>query len=133
MSDVSSPFVLVVDDQPVVADTLVLVLTQASYHAVACYSASEAFSVARNRQPDILLCDVVLGTVSGIDVALSFRSRYPNCKVILISGNTATDAMLERAHLSGIDFPVLAKPIPPRELLAAIKQELARPADLLDR
>ncbi len=126
MSPVLNRFVLIVDDQPVVADTLVLVLLQAGYVASACYDASEALSICRAIEPDVLLVDVVLGTTSGVDFAIAARTICPQSAAILMSGDNVAAEALDRVRDSGLKFPLLAKPIPPKDLIRFISAELAR-------
>jgi CheY-like chemotaxis protein len=71
--------------------------------------------------PDLLLTDVVMPQLSGIDLAIQTRELYPNCKVLLFSGQPAITGMLEEARASGHNFEVLAKPIHPGELLEKIR------------
>lgn len=120
MSSVVNRFVLVVDDQPAVADTLALVLRQARYMAVSCYNASDALAICRTVVPDIMLVEVVLDRISGIDVAIAARALARNCRIILMSGNNITEEMIAHATESVSEFPLLAKPIPPKDLLAVL-------------
>ncbi|MDT8069345.1 MAG: response regulator [Terriglobia bacterium] len=112
------PFVLVVDDEHLIADTLVLVLKQHGFDAVACYSLDDALTILNTFRPDFLVSDVVLNAGTGLDIAIATRQLVPSCQVILISGNVATADLLEQAAQSGYSFTCLAKPIHPQELLA---------------
>ncbi len=113
------PFVLVLDDERLIADTLALVLNKHGFEAVACCSVDEATTILKTFRPDFLVCDVVLKHGSnGIDLAIVANQLVPSCRVILISGNAATMDLLEKAAQSGHNFTCLAKPIHPQELLA---------------
>ncbi len=113
------PFVLVVDDERLIADTLALVLKNHGFETVACYSADDAITILKTFRPDFLITDVVLNQSSnGIDLAIAAQQLVPSCNVILISGNAATGDLLDKAGLSGYSFTCLAKPIHPTELLA---------------
>lgn len=112
------PFVLVVDDERLIADTLALVLDRHGYEAVACYSYDDALTILKTFRPDFLVSDVVLNQSSnGIGLAIAAQQLVPTCKVILISGNAATGDLLGVAGQSGYAFTCLAKPIHPKELL----------------
>jgi hypothetical protein len=50
-----------------------------------------------------------------------FRSIHPSCRVLLVSGHSATEDLLATANLQGHDFEILAKPFHPNELLASIR------------
>ena len=88
--------------------------------------ADDAVSVLSTIGPDILISDVVMGDRSGVEVAIVARELYPECQVILISGNATTGDLLEEARQDGHDFTCLAKPIHPMELLAHLKDSVAK-------
>jgi DNA-binding NtrC family response regulator len=60
--------------------------------------------------------------MNGIELAIQIKSKHPKCKVLLFSGQTVTADLLETANKQGHDFVLLAKPIHPTDLLAAIKR-----------
>ena len=70
---------------------------------------------------DLLISDVLMPELSGIDLAIQTRELYPSCKVLLFSGQPAITGMLEAARANGHDFEVLAKPVHPGELLDRIR------------
>ena len=59
--------------------------------------------------------------MNGIEFAIQMKAKYPSCKVLLFSGQTATAYLLDEARNHGHDFPLLAKPVHPTELLAALQ------------
>jgi CheY-like chemotaxis protein len=68
-------------------------------------------------KPDVLICDVILGGISGIEVAIRITKTQPACRIILFSGQAATADLLERAESEGYRFEILAKPVHPKVLL----------------
>ncbi len=113
--------VLVVDDEQVIADTLVAIFTNAGYQAAAAYDAQSALAKCRTFLPHLLITDVVMPGMNGIEMAIQVRERFPACKVLLFSGQAATADLLDEATRSGHHFELLAKPVHPAELLAKIK------------
>lgn len=114
--------VFVVDDERLIAQTLGMILTQSGFTATAFedpYRALEA--AASGPAPDLLISDVVMPGMSGIDLGVQFRRDYPTCKVLLFSGQAATADMLATAKLQGHEFEVLAKPVHPSDLLAKLR------------
>jgi CheY-like chemotaxis protein len=77
----------------------------------------EALTAARLKAPDLLISDVAMPGISGIELAIRMRAQYPTCKVLLFSGQAATKDLLEDARARGHDFDLLQKPVPPTELL----------------
>lgn len=115
------PVVLVADDEPVIADTLALILQQNGFDPIATYSGDAALAAARAKRPDALVVDVVMIEMNGIETALRIRKLYPGCRTILISGDGATRDLLAEAGSMGEDVQLLAKPFPPDELLAKLR------------
>ncbi len=114
------PVVLVVDDECAIADSLSEILRRSGHEAIAAYDANGALDCALLKPPDVLITDVVLPGMSGIELAIALRRIYPDCKVLLFSGNAATSSMLELAMRAGHNFVLLNKPVPPAEMLSRV-------------
>jgi CheY-like chemotaxis protein len=114
--------VYVVDDEPVIASTLAAILNASGFHATAFTSAEDAIRAAECEGPSLLISDVVMPGMNGVDLAIHLKSLCPKCKVLLFSGQAATNDLLESASKSGHDFELLSKPIHPKDLLAAIRK-----------
>jgi len=118
------PVVLVVDDERVIADTLGAILGQSGLLSMVAYGGEEAFKIAQAVPPDLLLTDVSMPGMDGIELAIATRQAAPECKVLLFSGHASTADMLARARDAGYEFTVLQKPLHPKELLAHISGAL---------
>ncbi len=118
------PRVFVVDDEDVIATTLGMILRLRGFEAHSFNLPLEALRAARELAPDLLISDVVMPLLSGIELAIQLRELCPECKVLLFSGQAATANMLEAARASGHDFEVLAKPVHPTDLLNRIQAAL---------
>jgi CheY-like chemotaxis protein len=117
----AKPRVLVVDDERVIADTLVVILNRSGFEATAVYSGERAVEVAGTFRPDMVISDVIMLDMNGIDAAVRIRTMLPDCKVLLFSGQAATADLLERARSQGHEFEILAKPVHPQDLLARLR------------
>jgi CheY-like chemotaxis protein len=115
------PKVLVADDERVIADTLVIILNQSGFDATAVYSGEKAVELAASLKPDMLISDVIMLDLNGIDAAITIRKILPTCKILLFSGQAATADLLDRARTQGHEFEILAKPVHPQDLLAKLK------------
>jgi CheY-like chemotaxis protein len=115
------PIVLVVDDEQVIADTLAKILDLNGYDASAVYTGTAAVESARSLRPDLIISDVIMPDMNGIEAAISIRSFLPTCKILLFSGQAATADLLEDARAHGHEFEILAKPVHPSDLLAKLK------------
>ena len=114
--------VLVVDDEQVIADTLSIILNKAGFEASPVYTGTAAVESARNIQPDLIISDVIMPDMNGIDAAIHIREVLPSCKILLFSGQAATADLLERARAQGHEFEILAKPVHPTYLLARLRE-----------
>ncbi len=84
------PKVLVVDDERVIADTLAMILNQSGFEARAVYSGEKAVELAASFTPDMLITDVIMADLNGIDAAIMIRALLPRIKILLFSGQAAT-------------------------------------------
>ncbi len=116
------PRVLVVDDEHVIADTLAIILNRAGYDASAAYTGNEAVDLARSERPDLIISDVIMPDMNGIEAAIHIRGFLPSCKILLFSGQAATADLLENARARGFEFQILAKPVHPQDLLAKLRE-----------
>jgi CheY-like chemotaxis protein len=122
MASRQQPKVYVVDDERVIAFTLATILTQSGFITAAFTNPLEALQAAQKDCPDLLISDVVMPGLSGIDLAIQMRSLCSTCRVLLFSGQAATADLLEVARKNGNDFELLSKPVHPTDLLAAIRE-----------
>ena len=121
--------ILVVDDEHVIASTLATILGYQGFETATAYSGEEAIQVACSFQPNFMLSDVMMGAMNGVESAMEILRTLPECRVLFISGTAEYPEFLGNARAKGFNFEVLAKPIPPPELLAKISQILSpRPA-----
>jgi CheY-like chemotaxis protein len=118
--------VIVVDDEALIAETVVEILNQEGFEAISVSSGSSAIELARTVRPAIILSDVIMPGMNGIETGIKIREIVPNCKVILFSGQAATVDLLEQARKQGHRFEILAKPIKPENLITVIRSNLPK-------
>src|ERR1700734_3797730 len=92
------PRVLIVDDERIIADTLTTILSSSGYDTRAAYSGEMAVEMARNFHPEMLITDVVMPGISGIETAIKVREMLPTCTVLVFSGQATTQSLIERAR-----------------------------------
>ncbi len=117
----AKPKVLVADDEKVIADTLAMILNQSGFEARAVYSGEKALELASAFKPDMLISDVIMAGLNGIDAAIRVRTLLPAIKILLFSGQAATADLLEKAREQGYEFEILAKPVHPQDLLTKLR------------
>lgn len=109
--------VLVVDDERLIADTSAIIFSKEGYEARAVYSAEQALELILDWLPNLVIIDVHLPGMNGLDLAIRLKAEHPDCRLWLFSGHPSTSEMLDLASKSGHSFDILAKPISPSELL----------------
>jgi CheY-like chemotaxis protein len=112
--------VLILDDEQIIANTLALILNRNGFEAQAVYTAQDAINTAAQLSPDVLISDVIMEGMTGVDAAIRISQLVPGCRIILFSGQAATADLLEQAEADGHHFEILAKPIHPRLLLQCL-------------
>jgi FixJ family two-component response regulator len=123
----SSPLVYVVDDEPVIATTVAMILRSQGFNATHFTDPRAALKSAQNLVPSLLLSDVVMPNLSGVELALELLKRDAALKVILFSGQASTSDLLQEAIAFGYSFELLAKPVHPTSLLDAVRKQIGIP------
>ena len=117
------PIILVSDDEPAIADTMVTILNHYGYDASAVYTGLGEVERARQIRPDLVLTDIIKPDLNGIESAICIRRLLPQCKIVLMSGAPSAADLLADARARGYTFEVLAKPIHPQDLLEKLRTE----------
>jgi CheY-like chemotaxis protein len=112
----AAPLVLIVDDEQLVADTLAAVLASSGLSVLKAYNGSSALEIALQYTPDLLLSDVMMPGMNGIQLAMAVAMELPRCEVLLFSGHASVRDLAD-AHAAGFNFPLMTKPMHPVELL----------------
>lgn len=116
-----APRILVVDDEKLIADTIVQILNRNGFIAEAVYSGAEAIEEARRYCPELVLSDVLMPGVDGVETAIAIREHCPDTRIVLFSGQAATVEILARARERGHTFELLPKPIHPTQLIKHLR------------
>jgi two-component system, response regulator, stage 0 sporulation protein F len=106
--------ILVVDDDDMIALTLTAILQEQGYEVATALNGKEAVALAAEFFPDLLLSDVHLGAMNGVQAAIRITAKLPHCRVLFLSG-----------HASMEDLPIDA----PKRLECSC---ISKPPNLLD-
>jgi CheY-like chemotaxis protein len=115
--------ILVVDDEPLIADTIVQILNRSGFLAEAAYGGREAIDAARRITPELILSDVLMPHIDGVEAAIAIQKFLPETRIVLFSGQAATVEILARARKRGYHFELLAKPLHPTQLIKHLRQD----------
>jgi CheY-like chemotaxis protein len=110
----------VIDDEKFIADTLVMILQQTGCEAMAAYDGFAAVRRAETFQPTVVISDVIMPGINGVETCMNIQAEFPECHILLFSGQAATNELVRDAWEKGFKWELLAKPIEPEELLAKL-------------
>lgn len=122
----SQPKVLIADDEILIANTLGMILRQGGYECQVAYSGSAALQRSLEFQPALLISDVIMPDMNGVEVAIRVREQLPDCQILLLTGQAAAVDLMQRARAAGHEFDILNKPIHPEELLRWVERRIRR-------
>jgi FixJ family two-component response regulator len=121
----TTPLVFVVDDEAIIAETLTTILLTNGYSALPFMDPLKVLDRANRLAPDLLLTDVRMPQMSGIDLGVKITEKYPHCKVLLFSGHASASNILNDRRIAQHGFCLVAKPVHPKDLLRKINDILA--------
>lgn len=116
--------VLIVDDLPENLQVLAGHLTEAGHEVLAAHSGPRALALVRNRKPDLILLDIMMPVMDGLEVCrtLKAESESADIPIIFITARTETDDVLRGFQLGAVDY--ITKPFKPAELVARVNTHL---------
>jgi DNA-binding response OmpR family regulator len=115
--------ILVVDDDQKTVDLIQLYLEKDGYRVLTAYDGSQALRLARRKQPDLIILDLMLPKVDGLDVCRILRAESKT-PIIMLTAKTTEDDKLVGLDLGADDY--VTKPFSPRELMARVRAVLRR-------
>lgn len=121
MSASDAHTILVVDDDDALAEMIGLVLAQEGFNAVFCENGSRAFETFMRSTPDLVLLDLMLPGMNGIEVCQQIR-RSSNVPIIMLTAKSDTEDVVKGLEAGADDY--IAKPFKHAELLARIRTRL---------
>ena len=117
--------ILVVDDDKKIVELVTLYLKKDGYQVLAAYDGQQAIELARRKQPDLIVLDLMLPQVDGMDVCRTLRVRGESpVPIIMLTGRSTDEDKLAGLDLGADDY--VTKPFNPRELVARIRAVLRR-------
>ncbi|RUM89381.1 MAG: sigma-54-dependent Fis family transcriptional regulator [Thermodesulfatator sp.] len=116
------PEILVVDDEPSILESLRDILEDEGYGVRCVESGEEALRLAEERAPDLVLLDVWLPGIDGIEVLRRLREIQPTLPVIMISGHGTIEMAVKAVKLGAFDF--LEKPLSYDRVIVSVEKAL---------
>ena len=118
----TAPNILVVDDELSMRELLEFIMLKEGYNVSCAENGQEAIRLLQDEPFDLLLCDIKLGDISGIEVLKAAKKRNPATVVIMVSAFATTENAVEAMNEGAYDY--LPKPFDNEELKATIAKAL---------
>lgn len=115
--------ILIAEDDHKQADLMRLYLEQAGYSVLVAHDGRQAIELARQRRPDLLLLDLMMPEVDGLDVCRILKQES-DMPIVMVTARSTEDDMLFGLDLGADDY--VTKPYSPRELVARVRALLRR-------
>lgn len=120
------PLILVVDDEPIITETLAAILAGKGFAVITAANGAEALEIARIIPPELLITDVAMPGINGIDLALEMIRTISDCEIIVFSGQASTMDVSGALRDRGRDCVTMVKPVHPSELIERVFDLLAK-------
>ena len=116
--------VLVIDDERIVGDALMTILSDCGYEVTVTRTGCEGIERASKQQFDFTITDFHLPDMTGLDVLSSIRKQYPCSLIIVITAYSTPEIIAESKRRGAID--VLSKPFSPADVLNILTKSLEK-------
>src|SRR5436190_1627033 len=126
------PLLVVIDDEQGILDVVCRFAQRAGYEALACASGREAIAQLQTRRADLVMVDLRMPDLGGLDVLRAIREIDPRCQAVLMTGYASVETAVEAIKLGAMDY--VSKPIDfgrLEQMLAGVRDEIERRRNLL--
>jgi two-component system response regulator HydG len=126
------PLVVVIDDEQGILDVVSRFAQRAGYEAITCASGRDAIARLQTVRADLVMVDLRMPDIGGLDVLRAIREIDPHCQAVLMTGYASVETAVEAIKLGATDY--LSKPLDferLEQLLAGVRDDLERRRNLL--
>jgi two-component system, NtrC family, response regulator HydG len=126
------PLLVIVDDEQGILDVVSRFAERLGFNVAVCASGREAISLLQTRRPDVMLVDLRMPDVGGLDVLRAIRDVDAHCQAVLMTGYASVDTAVEAVKLGAMDY--LTKPLDfgrLEQLLSGVREEIERRRSVL--
>lgn len=126
----NTPKILIVDDEQSIRTLLEYNLIQAGYETVMAIDGEEAIEKVEQEKPDLILLDLMIPKIDGIEVCKLLRKRHINIPIIMLTAKSEELDKVLGLEIGADDY--MTKPFSPREVMARVKAVLRRTTNISD-
>jgi two-component system, NtrC family, response regulator HydG len=126
------PVLIVIDDEPGILDVVGRFASRAGFDVVPCAGGRDGIAQVQSRHADLVMVDLRMPDVGGLEVLRALRDSNPNCQAVLMTGFASVDTAVEAIKLGAMDY--LSKPLDfgrLQQMFAGVRDELERRQSVL--
>ncbi len=127
MTDTGKKAILVVDDEITVCKSIRSALVQENYDIDMALSGEEALRMEQAKRYDVMIVDLMMPGISGLDLLRSIKTTNPSVQIIMVTGYPTMKNTLQAMQIGAFDF--LPKPFLPADLRSLVAKALAAAAE----
>ena len=126
----STSRILVVDDEMIVCDSCKRILEEEGFEVDTALSGKEAFEKMKVNPFDVVITDLKMPGIDGMEVLQTFRKEYPDTIIIMITGYSTVETAVEAMKLGAFDY--IPKPFTPDEVTVVVKKAIEKKSLMLE-
>ncbi len=114
--------ILIIDDEELILMGWKYTLMSAGYHVNTALSGKDALKILKKDKPDIVITDLIMSEMNGIEICKTIKSKSPEIEVILVSGHPDENKRFQQAFVEAGGWKeILKKPLSKEEIIAAVE------------
>ena len=118
--------IVIIDDEASILELMSKLCKSVGHTVTACLTGADGLAAVRSEAPDLVIVDLRIGDVSGLDLVKTCRAEAPNANVIMVTGHGSVETAVEAMRLGAFDY--LTKPFDLGDLIKTVKHALTKTA-----
>jgi DNA-binding NtrC family response regulator len=114
--------VVIIDDESAILELMTKLVRSTGHSVTGCLTGTEGMAEIRAQKPELVIVDLRIGDINGLDIVNSCREDFPNTAVIMVTGHGSIETAVEAMRLGAFDY--LTKPFDLGDLVKTVKQAL---------
>ncbi len=114
--------VVIIDDESAILELMTKLVRSTGHHVTGCLTGTEGLAAIRSQKPELVIVDLRIGDVNGLDIVNMCREDFPSTAVIMVTGHGSIETAVEAMRLGAFDY--LTKPFDLGDLVKTVNQAL---------
>lgn len=114
--------VVIIDDEAAILELMSKLVRSTGHQVTSCLTGTEGMAAIRSQKPELVIVDLRIGDINGLDIVNMCRESFPSTAVIMVTGHGSIETAVEAMRLGAFDY--LTKPFDLGDLIKAVNQAL---------